>query len=104
MRTIYTGTIYDTDKAIEVGGYDNLGDGVTATDDLEYWIATLYKNPRSGKYFLAGYGGPMTWFGRGKWRWKIVPVSREFAFEWAQKYLDFRTVKGEFNEIVAPAC
>lgn len=92
MKAIINGTRFDTEKAIELGTTDNLGEGATSTDDFHYWTATLYKTPRSGRYFIAGEGGARSMWaertGQGSWSCGsgIKPFeSEEAAFEWAQQ-------------------
>ena len=59
MKAIINGLRYDTDKATLIGeashGY---------ASDFQHWEAGLYKTPRSGRFFLAGSGGPMTRWSR----------------------------------------
>ena len=109
MKKIINGLRYDTDKAVTIGEFDNIGAGATTTTDFQYWEATLYRTPRSGKYFLVGEGGPMSRFGtqsdentRG-WGVKILPMERQEAFEWAQRYLDADVVEKEFSDLIVDA-
>ena len=109
MRKIINGTRYDTDKAIEIGYFDNVGAGASSRSDFQFWEAALYKTPKSGRYFLAGFGGPMTQFSRtidqNSWTGgsKIIPLSHDEAFEWAQRYLDTDTVEEFSNDMVEDA-
>jgi hypothetical protein len=79
MKAIINGKRFETDKATLIGESES-GSG---QNDFSFWRASLYKTPRSGAYYLAGYGGPMT-------RWAvsignngrsggsgIVPLSKE---------------------------
>lgn len=99
MKKIINGLRYDTDKAVEVGSCDN---GIP-TNDFSHWSATLYKTPRSGKFFLAGHGGPMTQFARyyadgtrsgGE---NLIPMSDKDALAWAEQYLDADTIEEYFD-------
>lgn len=92
MKAIIAGVRYDTDKAIELGTTDNLGSGANSVTDFHYWTATLYKTPKSGRYFLAGTGGARSMFahnmGNGSWSGdsKVIPFEDEqAAFAWAQR-------------------
>lgn len=94
MKAIINGVRFDTEKAILIKETDNLGNGCDSTRDFKYWSAGLYKTPRSGRYFLAGEGGPMSVFchsvGQNSWSGgdKIIPFESEWAaFEWAQENL-----------------
>jgi len=105
MKKIINGLRYDTDNAIEVGSYDN---GLPS-NDFQSWGATLYKTPRSGRFFLAGSGGPMTMFARhigdntttGSSR--LTPMTEEEAFEWAQQYLDADEIEKHFKDSIEDA-
>ena len=99
MKKIINGIRYNTDTAIEIGSdYNNV-----YTNDFSYWEATLYKTPRSGRFFLAGKGGPMTRFrlrcddGTSTFGSKIIPMSKAEAMEWAKEYLDYDTIKNHFE-------
>jgi hypothetical protein len=52
VKKIIDGKLYDTKKATEIGS-DNYGQ----PGDFEYWAESLYVSA-SGRYFLAGEGGP----------------------------------------------
>jgi hypothetical protein len=103
MKKIINGKIYDTAKAMLVGYYDNIGVGVDSRSDFGYWEAELYKTPRSGTFFLAGEGGPMSPFGRqsglSTWSWgeKIIPLSLDEAQQWAERYLKPEIVEHYFS-------
>jgi hypothetical protein len=109
MKSIINGKRYDTEKAIEIGGAHNIGAGASSLTDFQYWEATLYKTPRSGTYFLAGKGGPMTRYARGSgnntttWGARIDPMRKEEALKWAETYLDPEVVEKEFNDIIKDA-
>lgn len=98
MKKIIDGLRYDSDKAIEVGyaSYSYPG-------DFENWEARLYKTPRSGRFFLAGRGGPMSRFAQstGQNEWSggsdLIPMSVDEAREWAEQYLDADVVEMHFD-------
>lgn len=104
MRTIIEGTRYDTEKA-ELVGEANYG----YAGDFSSWRAGLYRTPRSGRYFLAGKGGPMTRFSQrtpdggssgGK---KIIPLTAEDALQWAEQHLPSSYVEVEFADKIEDA-
>ena len=76
MRKIINGMRYDTEKAIKIGTYCAPG----STTDFYWYEATLYKTPRSHRFFLAGEGSAMS-------RFAIIPLEDGEALEWAEKYL-----------------
>lgn len=90
MIKIIDGVRYDTEKAFEVGS----AEASCPSNDFHWWSETLYKAPRSGRFFIAGEGGPMT-----RWSKKIDqnswsggegirPVNADQAREWCEQYLD----------------
>lgn len=105
MKAIINGLRYDTEKAILIGETDT-GGSVT---DFGYWSAGLYRTPRSGRYFLAGEGGPMTGFSRysGPNTWtggsKIIPMTTKGAREWAEQYLTTEEVEAGFADVLQEA-
>jgi hypothetical protein len=109
MKAIINGTRYDTNKAITIGTFDNIGAGASSCTDFQYWEATLYVTPKSKKYFLAGEGGPMSQFSppidQNSWSGgsKVIPLPRTEAFEWAQRYLDTDTVEEFFGDLIQDA-
>lgn len=98
MKAIINGKRYDTEKAILIGeaSYGNHG-------DFSHWEARLYRTPRSGVFFLAGRGGPMTMFSRkvDQSTWSggsgIHPMDFEAAYEWAEKHLTDAEIERAFN-------
>jgi hypothetical protein len=78
--------------------------------DFQWWEAGLYKTPRSGPYFLAGSGGPMTrWArsigqnGRTGGSAMIFPMSADEAREWAERYLTVEEVEKGFADAIEDA-
>ncbi len=105
MKAIINGKRFDTSKAILVGEADYNG----SVTDFQWWEAGLYKTPRSGQFFLAGEGGPMT-------RWSrsvenngytggsgIIPLEADDALEWAERYLTTAEVEEHFGNVVEDA-
>jgi len=107
MRRIINGKRYDTDKAIAVGGYDH--GSYPGSGDFSHWSATLYKTPRSGRFFLVGEGGAMTMFathypdgmsGGGE---RLLEMSVEEALDWAERYLPTETIEEHFADLLEDA-
>ncbi len=103
MKAIINGLRYDTDKAICIGEASHGYAG-----DFSRWEAGLYRTPRSGRYFLAGSGGPMTRWARsvdsGNTRTGgdgIFPMDADEAREWAERYLTTEEVESGFPVIDA---
>ena len=110
MKAIINGTRLDTDKAIEIGTGGSHGN--VSRSDFGFWEATLYKTPRSGRYFLAGEGGARSMFSRsaGQNAWTggeaIIPFeSDEAAFQWAQEELshDQEAIEEHFGHMIEDA-
>lgn len=104
MKAIINGKRYNTDKAILVG---ETGSSLSRSD-FGWWEAGLYKTPRSGAYFLAGQGGPMTRWSKSVGNMTsggegIHPLDREEALEWAERYLDEAAVEEHFGDIIEDA-
>jgi hypothetical protein len=98
MKAIINGLRYDTEKAVCVGEEST---SHLSRSDFGWWSAGLYRTPRAGRYFLAGEGGPMTRFAHhvknGAWGGsKLIPMSREEAREWAERYLSTDEVEAGF--------
>lgn len=108
MKAIINGVRYDTDKSHAIGEAGNVG--LVGYNDFSFWSATLYRTPRSGRYFLAGEGGARSMFSRsaGQNSWcggeGIIPFEdRAAALAWAEKELDAETVEAEFGDMVEDA-
>ena len=104
MKAIINGFRYDTEKATLIGNYDN---GLSCSD-LSNWNAGLYLTPRSKNYFLAGSGGAMTTYSRPAGNMtsggsKITPLTKEDAFEWAERYLSEDVVEEYFPDMIQDA-
>jgi len=102
MKKIINGFRYDTEKATLIGQYHTPGLGKS---DFRYWEAGLYKSPRSGRYFLAGEGHAMTRFaahtGDGSsWGEKLLPLERDEALDWAERYLDTEVIEEHFGDMI----
>ena len=105
MKTIINGVRYDTEKAIALGDMRGGSDFVT---DFTHWSGTLYRTPRSGRYFLAGSGGPMSMFAertQSGWRGseRIIPMDEDEAFELAQRVWPAELVEQHFGHLIEDA-
>ena len=78
-RTIH-GRRFDTDTSTLIGTHYQPG----AQGDSTWWKASLYVTPVSRRFFLAGWGGPMT-----RWRGKegIFEMTKEEACMWIEEHL-----------------
>lgn len=103
MKKVIGGKVYNTETATLIGewsyGYPN---------DFNYVSEGLYKTPK-GAYFMAGEGGANTAYSRpcGQNCWTgsedIVPMTRQEAFEWAQRYLEPKEFEEEFADLIEEA-
>ena len=81
MRTVINGKRYNTETATKIGEAS-----FGARTDFSAWRAGLYKT-RSGNFFLAGRGGPMSPFsvrlsdGSYTSSSRIIPLTRDEAKE-----------------------
>ena len=107
MKKIINGLRYDTKNAIEVGSYDH--GCYPGSGDFSHWSATLYKTPRSNRFFLYGEGGAMTRFaerspyGGSCGGSDLQPLSREDALAWAEQYLDADAIEQHFGDAIQDA-
>lgn len=98
MKKIINGKKYDTDKAAEVGRWDN---GMMPTD-MDYIEQALHRK-KNGEYFLYSEGGPRTRYARSegydRWSsgWAIEPVTYDEAREWAEAHLPADDYEDEFG-------
>jgi len=102
MKQVIDGKLYNTETAIEIGSYWN---GLS-TRDFRRVSEELYRT-KSGNYFLAGYElicrsrleqGESSWGSS-----RIIPLSKEEAFEWAQQHLSTDEVLKEFPDMIEEA-
>lgn len=100
MKKIINGRLYNTDTARKVASTDH-GEGPR---DFRYYSESLYCK-RTGEYFLAGEGGPMTKYshstGQNSWSGgeKIFPLSLAEAKEWAEAEMDAEDYEAEFGTV-----
>lgn len=100
MKKIINGKMYDTETAKEVASCYH-GEGPR---DFRHYSETLYKK-RTGEYFLAGEGGPMTHYavstGQNSWSGgeKIIPLTYSEATEWAEREMDADDYQAEFGPV-----
>lgn len=99
MKATINGFRYDTGKANLIGEASHGRRG-----DFTHWSAGLYKTTRSGRFYLAGSGGPMSRWGRRGWSQNgadvegIIPLDAEEALAWAAQYLTPAEIKAAFDE------
>lgn len=104
MKAIINGLRYDTAKAKLVG---QASEG--SANDFNHWQAGLYRTPRSGRFFLAGSGGPMSRFSRaadgGGWigSERLMPMDPEDALAWAEAHLSAAEVEAAFADQIEEA-
>ena len=104
MREILNGLRYDTEKAELIGEASYSYPG-----DFHHFVAGLYRTPRSGRYFLAGEGGPMSRFaqstGLNEWSGSsdIIPMNEADALEWAERYLTAEEIERGFGATIEDA-
>lgn len=104
MKKVIDGLTYNTETATLICDWDNIGYGCDSTTDFAYCSASLYKAPRSGRYFLAGEGGARSMWsqslGQNSWTGGegILPLeSDNAAFEWLQGLRGPVRAAGESN-------
>jgi hypothetical protein len=106
MKAIIRGKRYDTEKATLIGKSGS--NGHISITDFSWWEAGLYRTPRSGTYFLAGEGGPMTMFahsvGNGRTGGsRIIEMDVADALDWAERHLTTAEVEAAFSDQVEDA-
>lgn len=100
LRKTIKNKVYDTDKAMFVGGI------VRAFDDDSNRIEENLYRKRTGEYFLYGSGGQVTryamFLGGNSWSDgdMITPLSYEQARAWAQEELTAEEYEREFGSII----
>jgi hypothetical protein len=103
MKAIIQGKRFDTDTAKLIGEASHGYQG-----DFSHWEAGLYKTPRSGAFFLAGSGGPMTRWAQAAGNMRtggsgIVPLTAEEALNWAEQHLSVDEVEAAFGDQIEDA-
>lgn len=98
MKKIIDGFRYDTEKADKVCDIRE-----SNPSDFRHIEASLYCTKRSGKFFIAGSGGPMTMFARrvdqNSWSGgsSLIPLTAEDARKYAEKYASDEAIEKFFN-------
>jgi hypothetical protein len=82
MKKVIEGIRYDTERATEVC---KLGEHYGGRD-FRSWSGTLHVTPRSGRWFIAGEGGPMSMFAQSTGNGTsggsdIIPLTEDRARE-----------------------
>lgn len=100
MKKIICGKLYDTETATKVASCYH-GEGPR---DFRHYSEALYRK-RTGEYFLAGEGGPMSHYavttGTNSWSGgeKIIPLTYKDACEWAEREMDADDYEAEFGAV-----
>lgn len=103
MLKIIDGVRYDTSKAKEIG-WAKSPEPQTLDQDLHQWHETLYRTVRSGRFFIAGRGGPLSRWAKidGMERTDgegVLPLSDSQARAWCEQYLkDYSEWKEHFKD------
>lgn len=97
MKKIIGGKRYDTETAKLIG----TGDNGYPCNDFHWFEESLYLK-RTGEFFLHGEGGPLSKYVRsvGNTSYgdeKLVPITRDEAKEWVEKYLDAEDYEALFE-------
>ena len=99
MKKIINGIRYNTDVSIKVGSWSN---GLPVTD-FSRVDETLYKTPRSGRWFIVGEGGPMTRYaeseGGNTWTGgsRLIPITEDEAKVWIERHLEPEVYEKHFE-------
>lgn len=102
MRIVKNGKLYDTDTAEEIGSYCSTHD----KGNFRGLEESLYRK-KTGEFFLAGKGGPMTHYrtevepGHKCWTGGegIIPLSIDEAKAWVERHLDADDYIELFGEV-----
>ena len=100
MKKIINGKMYNTETAKEIKTISH-GDGPR---DFRYYEETLFRK-RTGEYFLAGEGGPMTKYARAvgqngmRGGEGVIPLTYEEALAWAEREMDADEYEDEFGPV-----
>lgn len=97
MKKIIKGKTYNTETAQYLGFYSSGN-----PSDLNHYQEELYIK-KTGEYFLYGTGGPASKYSKQTESWwtgseDILPMSKEAAMEWAERYLSAREYCEIFGE------
>ena len=100
MRKIISNKVYDTERAKELGRWQNSED----PRDFGWVSETLYRK-KNGEYFIHGEGGPATSYAARSFgdNWtsgeRIIPMTYDVAAEWAQKNLQAEEYEKIFGAV-----
>jgi hypothetical protein len=103
MKQIIEGKVYNTETAELIGSAHN----GYSTSDFRRKTEKLYHTMK-GSFFLHGIGGAMTEYGEdcGDSRsggHKLIPMTEQAAFVWAQEHLSTDIVEDIFGHLVQEA-
>lgn len=99
-KKVINGRMYNTETAKAIKFYANGG----GWRDFSHFEETLYRK-KTGEFFLAGEGGPMTKYSRscGQCSWSggedIIPLTEQQAREWAERHMDADEYIATFGEV-----
>jgi hypothetical protein len=101
MKKIIDELVYDTEKANVIGSYSKGWYG-----DSNAWDATLYITKVSKRYFVAGLSNLITRYaqfgqipGLKIQEETVIPMTKEEAFIWAERFLSKEEVEAAFGNI-----
>ena len=101
MKKVSKGMRYDTQKALWIC---DILEGA-GRQDFRCINASLYRTPRSSRYFIAGYGGAMTVFaktasdGTSYGSKDLIPLTREQALKYAEEHATVKQIEDHFTDI-----
>ena len=103
-KKVIDGVLYNASTAKLIGDFKSQ----LSRSDFRYYEAALFVGPKSGRFFVSGFGGASTEFGKpvgnnGRTEgYRIIPINKEEAFKWACEHLQesagFPVV--DFDEVV----
>lgn len=101
MKKIIDGRHYNTETSARIA---EIQEG--SREDLTCLDCALYRAVRSKDFFLAGYGGPLTAFGRKgasgflEGSERVIPLSDAQALECIRKYADPEAILEHYAQTV----
>jgi len=106
VKKIIDGIRYNTEIATAIGTWSTGG----STSDFSYAEATLYVTPKSGRFFIAGHGGPMSRFAQSAGQNQMGSGSDLIPFEdaseayaWAEAHLEPEEFEPYFEDLIEDA-
>ena len=105
MKFTIDGQRFDTNKAERIANASYDG----SRTDFQWWSETLYRTPRSKRFFLVGEGGAMTRYARrvdvnsytgGE---RCDPMTDAEALAWAEDHMTADEIDAAFPGVVSEA-